>query len=38
VVGSIDSGVDNRSRGDGFTFLDIVWSEAPFASHAQLLA
>jgi hypothetical protein len=38
VFGSIDSGVANRSRDDGFTFLDVVWSEAPFASHAQLLA
>jgi hypothetical protein len=38
VFGSIDSGVANHSRDDGFTFLDIVWNEAPFASHAQLLA
>jgi hypothetical protein len=38
VFGSIDSGVANRSRDDGFTFLDVVWNEAPFASHAQLLA
>jgi uncharacterized protein len=38
VFGSIDSGVANRSREDGFTFLDIVWNEAPFPSHAQLLA
>ena len=38
MFGSIDSGVANRSREDGFTFLDIVWDEAPFASHAQFLA
>ena len=38
MFGSIDSGVANRSRDDGFTFLDIVWNEAPFASHAQFLA
>jgi hypothetical protein len=38
VFGSIDSGVANRSRDEGFTFLDVVWNEAPFASHAQLLA
>jgi DUF1680 family protein len=38
VFGSIDSGVPNRSRDDGFTFLDMLWSEAPFASHAQLLS
>jgi len=30
--------VANRSRDDGFTFLDIVWNETPFASHAQFLA
>ena len=38
VFGSIDSGVANRSRDDGLTFLDAVWSEAPFASHAELMA
>jgi hypothetical protein len=38
VFGSIDSGVANRSRDDGLTFLDVVWDEAPFASHAQFLA
>ena len=31
VFGSIDSGVPNRSRDDGLTFLDMVWDEAPFA-------
>jgi DUF1680 family protein len=38
VFGSIDSGVPNRPRGDGLTFLDLVWSEAPFASFEQFLA
>jgi hypothetical protein len=38
VFGSIDSGVANRSREDGLTFLDVVWNEAPFASYAQFLS
>jgi DUF1680 family protein len=38
VFGSIDSGVANRARDNGSTFLDAVWNEAPFASHAQLLS
>jgi DUF1680 family protein len=38
VFGSIDSGVANRARDDGSTFLDAVWGEAPFASHALLLS
>ena len=38
MFGSIDSGVANRARDDGFTFLDGVWDQAPFASHTQLLA
>jgi hypothetical protein len=38
VFGSIDTGVMNRSRKDGLTFLDVVWGEAPFASHAQFLS
>jgi DUF1680 family protein len=38
VFGSIDSGVANTARADGFTFLDVVWNEAPFASHAQFVA
>jgi len=37
VFGSVDSGVPNHSRADGFTLLDKVWDEAPFASHAQFL-
>jgi uncharacterized protein len=38
VFGSKDSGAPNSPRDDGFTLLDRVWSEAPFASHAQFLA
>ncbi|WP_216853349.1 Ig-like domain-containing protein [Phytoactinopolyspora halotolerans] len=32
-----DSGVPNRDRGDGCTFLDVVWAEAPFESHGQFV-
>ena len=35
MFGSIDSGVPNRSRDDGLTFLDMVWDEAPFISQAR---
>jgi DUF1680 family protein len=35
VFGSVDSGVPNHQRSDGFTFLDAVWAEAPFVSHGQ---
>ncbi|MER6562524.1 beta-L-arabinofuranosidase domain-containing protein, partial [Streptomyces sp. NPDC001027] len=31
VFGASDSGVPNRSRGDGLTFLDVLWQQAPFA-------
>jgi len=37
VFGSVDSGVANAARGDGFTFLDVVWDKAPFASHSQFV-
>jgi hypothetical protein len=37
VFGSKDSRAPNSPQGDGFTLLDRVWSEAPFASHAQFL-
>jgi hypothetical protein len=37
VFGDVDSGVPNRDRGDGCTFLDVVWAEAPFASHGDLV-
>jgi uncharacterized protein len=32
VFGKVDSGVTNSARGDGVTFLDAVWAEAPFAN------
>ena len=38
MFGSIDSGVPNRSRDDGLTFLDMVWDEAPFTSQASFRA
>jgi hypothetical protein len=34
----LDSGVPNRDRGDGCTFLDLVWSQAPFADHGAFVA
>jgi DUF1680 family protein len=37
VFGSIDSGVANSMRADSFTFLDELWSGAPFASHRQFM-
>ncbi|MCX5263033.1 glycoside hydrolase family 127 protein [Streptomyces sp. NBC_00199] len=38
VFGASDSGVPNRSRGDGLTFLDVLWQQAPFATSAAFLA
>ena len=38
VFGSADSGVINAANADGETFLDKVWSNAPFSSHASLVA
>ena len=38
AFGSIDSGVANAKGEDGKTFLDEVWSGAPFADHAAFLA
>jgi hypothetical protein len=35
--GGVDSGVPNRDRGDGCTFLDVVWGEAPFANHGEFV-
>jgi hypothetical protein len=37
VFRSVDSGVPNRAREDGLTFLDELWSEAPFANHKQFM-
>ncbi|MFJ7996201.1 hypothetical protein ACIQ7D_03380 [Streptomyces sp. NPDC096310] len=33
-----DSGVANRARGDGATFLDVLWERAPFTSSGQFVA
>jgi hypothetical protein len=38
VFGSIDAGVANRAGDDQLTFLDVVWSGAPFADHRQFTA
>ena len=38
VFGSIDSGVSNYARADGFSFLDLVWAEAPFPDHSRFRA
>ncbi|MGW0824515.1 glycoside hydrolase family 127 protein [Streptomyces sp. NPDC002845] len=32
VFGTADSGVPNRALGDGPTFLDVLWEQAPFAT------
>ncbi|WP_236067796.1 glycoside hydrolase family 127 protein, partial [Streptomyces brasiliscabiei] len=32
VFGTAASGVPNRARGDGATFLDVLWAQAPFAT------
>jgi len=37
VFGTSDSGVPNRSRGDGLTFLDVLWQQAPFTTSAAFL-
>jgi hypothetical protein len=36
VFGGTDSGVENRARADGRTFLDVVWAEAPFHDRRSL--
>ncbi|WSQ07103.1 glycoside hydrolase family 127 protein [Streptomyces sp. NBC_01231] len=38
VFGTTDSGVPNRARGDGLTFLDVLWAQAPFASSGRFVA
>ncbi|WP_234386990.1 hypothetical protein [Streptomyces scabiei] len=30
MFGTANSGVPNRTRGDGRTFLDVLWAQAPF--------
>lgn len=37
VFGTTDSGVANRARGDGLTFLDVLWQQAPFATAARFV-
>lgn len=37
TFGDEDSGVPNYARSDGCTFLDLVWVEAPFDTHGQLV-
>ncbi|MFF7651553.1 glycoside hydrolase family 127 protein [Streptomyces sp. NPDC007983] len=37
VFGATDSGVPNRARGDGLTFLDVLWGKAPFASSGRFV-
>ncbi|MFE4056665.1 glycoside hydrolase family 127 protein [Streptomyces sp. NPDC059096] len=38
VFGASDSGVANRARGDGSTFLDVLWARAPFTDSGRFLA
>lgn len=38
MFGSIDSGVENRAGADRLPFLDAVWDQAPFDSHARFVA
>ncbi|GAB1819608.1 beta-L-arabinofuranosidase domain-containing protein [Herbidospora sp. RD11066] len=38
VFARIDSGVANRARADGVTFLDALWSKAPFANKSQFVS
>ena len=37
VFGATDSGVPNRARGDGRTFLDVLWEQAPFATSGRFV-
>ncbi|GIH16743.1 hypothetical protein Raf01_49150 [Rugosimonospora africana] len=38
VFGTNDTGIPNVAREDGLTFLDVVWSSAPFKNHGQLVS
>lgn len=38
VFGTADSGVPNRARANGLTFLDVLWAQAPFATSAAFVA
>ncbi|WP_199815467.1 glycoside hydrolase family 127 protein [Streptomyces griseus] len=37
VFGTADSGVPNRARADGLTFLDVLWQQAPFATSGRFV-
>ena len=37
VFGAADSGVPNRARGDGLTFLDVLWKQAPFTTSGRFV-
>jgi hypothetical protein len=37
VFGTLDAGVANTQREDGASFLDAVWTGAPFRNHAQFM-
>jgi|JI10StandDraft_1071094.scaffolds.fasta_scaffold14245_5 DUF1680 family protein len=37
VFGTLDAGVANTQRDDGASFLDAVWTSAPFRNHAQFM-
>jgi len=37
VFGTTDSAVPNRARGDGLTFLDVLWEQAPFATSGRFV-
>ncbi|MFI1487482.1 beta-L-arabinofuranosidase domain-containing protein [Streptomyces sp. NPDC020747] len=37
VFGAADSGVPNRARADGLTFLDVLWAQAPFETSARFV-
>ncbi|MET7655585.1 beta-L-arabinofuranosidase domain-containing protein [Streptomyces sp. NPDC005486] len=37
VFGAADSGVANRARADGLTFLDVLWERAPFANFSRFV-
>ncbi|MGO4755198.1 beta-L-arabinofuranosidase domain-containing protein, partial [Streptomyces sp. 2MCAF27] len=37
VFGATDSRVPNRARGNGLTFLDVLWAQAPFATSGSFV-
>jgi DUF1680 family protein len=34
IFGTVDAGVANPQRSDGLSFLDVLWTQAPFASQS----